>query len=150
MYDFTTLIVVMVPQMYIYLQTDQVVYITCVHFLYVMHTSIKYLFKKQRNNKSKVKKDHEIPTSFVGDEILLHPTPSPASKRPRCEAWPVRCPTPRTALQGQFTASQVQQGPGVGSWSRDSRESIGSGPLLCGKGWNRHIMIQRRKVNKYK
>lgn len=113
--DFITLIVVMVPQMYIYLQTDQVVYIICVHFLYVKHTSIKCLFKKWRNNESKIKKDSEIPTSFVEDEILLHPTPSLASKRPRCEAWPVRCPTPRTALQGQFTASQVQQALGVGS-----------------------------------
>ena len=149
MNDFMTLIVVMVPQMYIYLQTSQVVYIICVHFLYVKHTSIKCLFKKQRNNESKIKKDREIP-SFMEDEILLHPTPSPASKRPRYEAWQVRCPTPHTALQGQFTASQVQQGPGVGSWSRDSRESIGSGPLLCGKGWDRHIMIQRRKVNKYR
>ena len=97
------------------LQTDQVVYIICVHFLYVKHTSIKCLFKKWRNNESKIKKDSEIPTSFVEDEILLHPTPSLASKRPRCEAWPVRCPTPRTALQGQFTASQVQQALGVGS-----------------------------------
>ena len=69
-----TLIVVMVPQMYIYLQTGQVVYIICVHFLYVKHTSIKCLFKKQRNNESKIKKDREIP-SFMEDEILLHPTP---------------------------------------------------------------------------
>ena len=100
----------------------------------------KVFFKKQRNNESKIKKDSEIAISFIEDEILLHPTPSPASNRPRCEAWPVSSPTLGRGLQRLFTASQVQHEPGVGSWSWDSRERTGSGPLICRKGWDRQIM----------
>lgn len=38
---FITLIVVMVSQVYAYVQTHQTVYIKYVHFLYITYTSIK-------------------------------------------------------------------------------------------------------------
>ena len=51
-----TLIVVMVPQVYIYLQTYQVVYIKRVHFLYVKHTSIKCFLRNRETMSQKSKK----------------------------------------------------------------------------------------------
>lgn len=120
MYDFLTLIVVMVPQMYIYLQTDQVVYITCVHFcMSCIRNKISCRNRETISQKSKkTMKSQQVSWEMKSCSI----NPQSCQQRPRCEAWPVRCPTPRTALQGQFTASQVQQGPEVGSWAGIQRE----------------------------